>query len=113
MVDAITERLVEYTQAFSLAEMTEPVTNAAVDHLFDTIACAIAGANSEPARIVADLARLVNYDNGSGATLFGYGVNTSPEIAALGNAMMMRTYDWNDGLAVRGGGHASDMISGI
>ena len=47
------------------------------------------------------------------ATVFGYGLKTSPELAALANSMMVRTYDWNDGMGAPWGGHPSDMIPGI
>ncbi|MFI5269339.1 MAG: MmgE/PrpD family protein, partial [Chloroflexota bacterium] len=76
-----------------------------------TVAVAIAGYDSEPARIAADFASLVHSDRG--ATVFGHGISTSPELAAFANAIMVRTYDWNDGMLARGGGHPSDMTSGI
>jgi 2-methylcitrate dehydratase len=110
-VDKTTQKLVAYTRDFSPAELTEPVMVAAVNHLFDAMAVAITGSGSEPARIATRIARTVHSD--SGATILGYGVKTSPELAAFANAIMVRTHDYNDGMAARGGGHPSDMISGV
>jgi 2-methylcitrate dehydratase len=45
--------------------------------------------------------------------VFGSGVRTTPDLAAFANAIMVRTYDWNDGMQAKGGGHPSDMIPGI
>ncbi|MFV0408913.1 MAG: MmgE/PrpD family protein [Paracoccus sp. (in: a-proteobacteria)] len=47
--------------------------------------------------------------DGQGATVFGHGFRTSPEIAGLANTIMVRTYDSNDAYF----GHPSDMIPGI
>src|SRR5262245_24193321 len=105
------EKIVSYAMTASPADMTTAVIEKTISHLFDSMACVIVGSGSEPARIAARVARLTRHDEG--ATIFGYGVNTSPELAALANAMMVRTYDYNDGLSFRGSGHPSDMISGV
>src|SRR5262245_24807781 len=108
-MDKTTDRLVEYTLAFGDKDMTPAAVAATRDHLFDSIACAIPGSATDPGRITAKVASMIHSDRP--ATVFGYGVRTSPEIAALANAGMIRTYDYNDGHG-GGGGHASDMISG-
>jgi 2-methylcitrate dehydratase len=110
-LDTISQQLVEYTLSFSEAELTPPVKEAALSHLVDTVAVAIAGHDSEPAGIAADYASTVHSDRG--ATVFGHGIQSSPELAAFANAIMVRTYDWNDGMLARGGGHPSDMTSGV
>ncbi len=110
-MDKVTERLIGYTKSFSEAELTEPVMEAAVNHLIDSMAVAIAGSGSEPGRILAKIAKSARNDRE--ATVFGYGFKTAPELAALANSMMVRTYDWNDGMLAPWGGHPSDMIPGI
>src|SRR5437868_2933533 len=56
-MDKILTRLVDYTKSFSQAELTPPVADAAVNHLFDSMAVAVAGAGSEPGRILARIAK--------------------------------------------------------
>lgn len=106
-MDKTSRQLVGYTMGFSAADLGESATAKTVDILFDTVACAVAGCASEPAAIVAQLA--VKVGSTAGATVFGQDFKTSPEMAALANAMMVRTYDYNDAYY----GHPSDMIPGI
>src|SRR5262245_46801758 len=92
---------------FSEAELTEPVGQAALGRLFDTVAVSLVGSGSEPAQIAARIARM--YGNDSGATVWAYGYKASPDVAAQANTMMVRTYDYNDG----GFSHPSDMTAGV
>ena len=110
-MDKVTEQLISYTKSFSEAELTEPVMEATVNHLGDSMACRDRRLGLEPGQILAGLATSVHSDRG--ATVFGYGFQTSPELAALANSMMIRTYDWNDGMLAPWGGHPSDMIPGL
>jgi 2-methylcitrate dehydratase len=110
-VDATTRKLVEFTTAFSAESLPGSATQAAVEHLVDSVACAIAGYASEPARIAVALARQTQAT--APATVFGAGVATSPELAAFANTVMIRTYDWNDGMLAKGGGHPSDMLGAL
>jgi 2-methylcitrate dehydratase len=109
-VDRTMSQIVAYARSFTAAELTPEVHQAALNHLVDTIAVSVAGYDSEPARIAARLARPVKE---TGATVIGFGHQASPELAAFANTIMVRTYDWNDGMQARGGGHPSDMIPGI
>jgi 2-methylcitrate dehydratase len=110
-MDRTTEQLVSYAAAWDPSMLTEPVRHAAIQHLVDSMACAIAGQSAEPARIAARIASAVRSD--PGATVFGDGATTSPELAAFANTIMVRTWDWNDGMLAKGGGHPSDMVCGI
>jgi 2-methylcitrate dehydratase len=110
-VDTITEQLVSYTRDFANVEITEAVREAALRHLVDTAACAVAGhalPAPKAARIVAKQASME-----SGATLFGDGTKVIPEMAAFANATAVRSTEWNDGMFAKGGGHASDMIPAL
>jgi 2-methylcitrate dehydratase len=110
-MDKTSEILVDYTQSFGAADVTGPVLDAAINHLVDTVAVAIAGVRSEPAQIAITHARRIQSTPGS--TVIGANIKTSPELAAFANAIMVRTYDWNDGMLARSGGHPSDMIPGL
>jgi 2-methylcitrate dehydratase len=111
MMDATTENIVDYTLSYSRDDLAGPVLPSTLNHLVDTIAVAIAGTAAEPSRIAARLAGMSRSQ--PGATLIGGGTGISPEMAAFANAVMVRTFDWNDGMQAKGGGHPSDMIPGI
>jgi 2-methylcitrate dehydratase len=106
-VDATSEKVIRFANAFSDSDVSEAATEKITGLLVDTIACAIVGARSAPASILARVARSVR--SSPGATLFGYDIQTSPELAALANSTMVRTDDFNDAYF----GHPSDMIPGM
>jgi 2-methylcitrate dehydratase len=110
-MDRVTRQVVDYTAAFSLANLTEPVIASAINHVVDTIAVAIVGHDSEQAAIGARIARTARSQ--TPATVIGFDTATTPELAAFVNTIMVRTYDWNDGMQAKGGGHPSDMLPGI
>src|SRR5262245_54949996 len=82
--------------AWPLEPAPGDVTDATLLHLADTIACAIAGIESEPGSIVQAVARQVPL--AGGATVIGTGDRTTAELAAFANTVMVRTFDWNDGM---------------
>ena len=106
-MDKITEQLVTFTNDFSAANLNASATAKATALLVDSMACIVAGVGSEAAPMMARIARRVQAN--PCATVFGFGLQTSPEIAALANAMMVRAYDYNDAYL----GHPSDMIPGV
>jgi 2-methylcitrate dehydratase len=110
-VDRTTERLVDFTRGFGAQDLTPDVLASARNHLVDTVAVAIAGTRAEPAGIAARIAAATRAE--PGATLIGHGTGVAPDMAAFANAVMVRTYDWNDGMQAKAGGHPSDMIPGI
>ncbi|MFC4055482.1 MmgE/PrpD family protein [Actinomadura syzygii] len=110
-MDRTTESIVEYALSYSLDDLTPPVMEAALNHMVDTVAVAIAGTTAESSRIATRLATA--YRTTTGATVVGADRTASPDWAAFANSLMVRTYDWNDGMQARGGGHPSDMIPGL
>lgn len=110
-MDETLARILDYVEAFGPDELTPDVLDAARSHLVDTVAVAIAGARSEPALIATRRARTTRSE--PAATVIGSGVTTTPELAAFANTIMVRTFDWNDGMLARSGGHPSDMVPGL
>jgi 2-methylcitrate dehydratase len=107
-MDNTTRQIVHFVSSFSESNLTDPVVHALNRTMVDSIAALISGFESEPARIGVRLARTIRSDLKS--TVLGYGVTTSPELAAFVNGCMLRHADFND----QGpGGHLSDIISGI
>lgn len=102
-VDDTTRTLVAHVQAFSEADLTAGVVAAFDNTMVDSIAALITGFESEPAKISVRMAR--STQSSLKSSVLGYGVITSPELAAYANTCMVRHTDFND--------HASDMIPGI
>src|SRR5262249_20691040 len=77
--------------------------------MLDSISALIAGFEEEPIRICARLAADVPVAANAPlkATVMGYGITTSPELATFANSAMIRMEDYNDHGP---GGHNSDVI---
>jgi 2-methylcitrate dehydratase len=102
-MDGTSRRIVEYAQAFSARDLTPALESAFGNTMLDSIASLVSGFESEPGRICARLARATRGD--LAATVLGYGIVTTPELAAYANSSMIRHTDFND--------HHSDMLGGI
>jgi 2-methylcitrate dehydratase len=102
-MDSTSRRIVEHVHSFSAADLTATLESAFAGTMLDSVASLVSGFESEPARICARLARATRGDLRS--TVLGYGIVTTPELAAYANSSMIRHTDFND--------HTSDMIGGI
>lgn len=78
--------------------------------ILDSIAVALGALSHPAAQAGRRFARHTRIDGG--ATIWGSGLRTTPEIAALVNAIPLRGYDYNDLYMGRSGGHPSDLIPG-
>ncbi len=111
-MDGTTRQIVKWVHSFSEADVNGSLADSIGDVMIDSIASLISGFESEPARISARLARTTRSD--LKCTVLGYGVTTSPEMAAFANGCMLRHTDFNDiGPIPEGASHLSDVISGI
>jgi 2-methylcitrate dehydratase len=104
-MDDVSRQVVEYVTSFSESQITDSLTDAVCYTLLDSMAALIAGFESEPGRINARLARTMRSDLKS--TVLGYGITTTPDMAAFANGCMLRHTDYNDIP------HDSDILSGI
>jgi len=102
-MDATSRRIVEYAHSLSADALTSELEQAVGNTMLDSIASLVSGFESEPARICARLARMTRGELES--TVLGYGIVTTPELAAYANSSMIRHTDFND--------HHSDMLGGI
>ena len=107
-MDDTTRQIIRYVSSFSEANLTDSLVDALGDTMLDAVSCFIAGFESEPARICARMARTTQSTLQS--TVLGYGLTTSPELAAFANGCMLRHADFND---LGPGGHVSDILSGL
>jgi 2-methylcitrate dehydratase len=79
--------------------------------LVDTLGCAAGAFDSEPASIARRMASRVQ--GNPPARIFGTAQETSVDMAAFANTVLVRYLDCNDAYAARGTGHPSDMIPGV
>jgi 2-methylcitrate dehydratase len=105
-MDDHTRRIVRFVRDFNESRLTPSVVDALNRTLRDSMACMVAGFEQEPVRIAARLARQVQPGELK-ATVLGYGIATSPELATFANSVMVRVTDFNDNAP---GGHNSDLI---
>jgi 2-methylcitrate dehydratase len=111
-MDATIEHIVDYTCSLQFSDLPASVVHDCKRRLIDTVGCAIAGFDSEPAAIARRLALGVGMDGG--ARVFGTHHRTSPELATFANGVMVRFLDGNDFFPdASGGGHPSDVIPAL
>ncbi|HXV82131.1 MAG TPA: MmgE/PrpD family protein, partial [Candidatus Binatia bacterium] len=79
--------------------------------LIDTLGCGVGAFDSEPASIARRMASRVK--GNPPARILCTSEETSMDLAAFANAVLVRYLDCNDAYAARGTGHPSDMIPGV
>jgi len=110
-MDKTTETLAKYVTELTYGALPESTVHATQKRLVDAIACGIGGYTSEPAKIARRVA--ANISGIPPARIFGTGKQTSMEMAAFTNAVMVRYLDFNDTYISKGSGHPSDMIAAL
>lgn len=110
-MDKTTQTLANYITGLTYEQLPASTGHETKKHLVDTMACAIGGYNSAPAEIARGLA--ANISGQPPARIFSTGKQTSMEMAAFANAVMVRYLDFNDTYISIGSGHPSDMIAAV
>jgi 2-methylcitrate dehydratase len=111
-MDATTGQLADYSCRLSYEELSAGAVHQVKRTLIDTLGCAVAAFDGEPAAIAR---RLASRTLGSSpARVLGTRQPTSLDLAAFANTVLVRYLDCNDTYAAaRGTGHPSDMIPGV
>jgi 2-methylcitrate dehydratase len=107
----VAETLARYAIALKYEDIPPDVVRQAKRYLIDSIGCALGGFAAQPSQIANKLAAGVRAVRG--ATVMCSGVQTSPELAAFANGVMIRYLDFNDGYLSAGGGHPSDSVAAL
>ncbi len=102
--DDTTRQIVAFVRSFDESKLTEPVVRAINRTMIDSMAAVIAGFEEAPSRIAAQVATQATGVQLK-ATVLGYGVSTTPELAAFANGVQIRVTDFNDNP-----GHTSNLI---
>jgi 2-methylcitrate dehydratase len=106
-MDDTTRKIVKWVHEFDESKLTEPVVHAINRQMLDSMGACISSFETEPARISAKVAGYAQ-PIGMKATVLGYGVSTTPELAAFANGVLVRETDLNDATA-----HYSNVIPGV
>ena len=94
-MDDATRRIVDFAQKYNYADMTPTTIKMANRTMVDSIGCTFAGFEEHAVRVCAKLSKQVTGVELK-STVFGYGITTSPELAAFVNSAMVRLVDFND-----------------
>jgi len=105
-MDDTTRKIVRWVREFDESKLTEPVVKEINRMMVDSMAACISSFETTPARIAARMGRYAQ-PVGLKSTILGYGVTTTPELAAFANGVLVRETDMNDGTA-----HMSNLIPG-
>ncbi len=105
-MDNLTRQIANFASHVSYETLPDEVVTAATQYLIDSLACAIAARDCEPAGMGLRLARGAVPERYPGRILL-HGERSTAESAAFVNTAMIRNLDFNDQYP---GGHPSDCL---
>jgi 2-methylcitrate dehydratase len=110
-MDPTTEYFSDYACRLTYQDLSPETVHQVKRTLIDSLGCAVGAFNSEPALIARRVASRVQ--GNPSARILGTSQETSTDLAAFANTVLVRYLDCNDHYAARGSGHPSDMIPGV
>lgn len=110
--DSVVEKLVGYTHGLTYDQLPADVVHEVKRRVIDALGCAMGAYLGEPGKIARALAHTVEAP-AYGATMLGSYHQTSPEMAAFANGLLMRYLDYNDTYLSLEPAHPSDNIAAI
>jgi 2-methylcitrate dehydratase len=110
-MDPTTEYLSDYACRLTYENLSPEVVHQVKRTLVDTLGCGVGAFDSEPASIARCMASRVQ--GNPPARILGTAQESSTDLAAFANTVLIRYLDCNDAYAARGTGHPSDMIPGV
>src|SRR5690606_16777689 len=105
----ITGTIAEWACGVRYEDLTPDAIDAAKRFLFDTIGCALGGAQVHDCQIFLDHCRAL--DQSGDCTVIGAGDRMNPVAASMLNALMVRAMDYNDIYWKQDPAHPSDLAS--
>ena len=93
-MDRTTEMLSSFACALKYDDLAPETVHQVKRVLVDTVACALGGYNSEPAKMVTQLAKTVS--STLPCRILGTEYSSSPDMAGFANSVMVRYLDYND-----------------
>ncbi len=110
--DSISEKFVDYTQWLSYDKLSPEAIHEAKRRVIDALGCAMGAYLGEPGKIARALSQTVEAPH-YGSTVLGTFHQSSPEMAAFANGMLMRYLDYNDTYLSLEPAHPSDNIAAV
>ncbi len=107
----LADRLSRYGQSLCDDDVPSAVVHEVKRRVLDSLGCALGAWTAPPCRIARQLAQVVTVPHG--ATLWGTGHRTLPDLAAFANGALVRYLDFNDTYLAKEPAHPSDNIAAI
>lgn len=107
----LADRLARYSRSFRFEDLSEPVVHEVKRRVLDSLGCALGAWNAPPCRFARQLAQRAKLVRG--ATLWGTGHKTLPDLATFANGGLVRYFDFNDTYLAKEPAHPSDNISAV
>ena len=109
-MDATLRKITDFSLQLGYDDLPPVAVHACKRRIIDTLACALGAFDAEPSRIARAIAGRVS--SKTPARILGSLEQSSPELAAFANGVMIRYLDLNDATGT-GGGHPSDMFGAL
>jgi 2-methylcitrate dehydratase len=107
----LADRLSRYGQSLCYDDLPTAVVHEVKRRILDSLGCAFGAFTAPPCRIARQLAQAVKVPHG--ATLWGTGHRTLPDLATFSNGALVRYLDFNDTYLAKEPAHPSDNIAAI
>jgi 2-methylcitrate dehydratase len=107
----LADRLARYCQTLCYGDLPDAVVYEVKRRVLDSIGCALGAWTAPPCRIARQLAQIVKVPRG--ATLWGTGHRTLPDLATFANGALVRYLDFNDTYLAKEPAHPSDNIAAV
>ena len=104
----LVDHLARYTQVLCYEDLPAEVVHEVKRRVLDSLGCAIGAWNARPCRIARELAQSIRLS--TGATIWGTGHKTLPDLATFANGSFVRYLDFNDTYLSKEPAHPSDNI---
>jgi len=107
----LADRLSRYCQSLCYDDLPSAVVHEVKRRILDSLGCALGASTAPPCRIARQLAQALKVPHG--ATLWGTGHRTLPDLATFANGTLVRYLDFNDTYLAKEPAHPSDNIAAI
>lgn len=107
----LADRLSRYCHSLCYDDLPSAVVHEVKRRILDSLGCALGALTAPPCRIARQLAQAVKIPHG--ATLWGTGHRTLPDLATFANGALVRFLDFNDTYLAKEPAHPSDNIAAI
>ena len=107
----LADRLSRYCQSLCYDDLPSAVVHEVKRRILDSLGCALGAWSAPPCRIARQLAHTVPVSHG--ATLWGTGHRTLPDLATFANGTLVRYLDFNDTYLSKEPAHPSDNLAAI